>query len=200
MLDGRWNAAILTTLPSGMVSSGLHPQGSPLPLPLVLFFASISERPSPASGNTSAPARTLRAQRDSRFFGADHRGGGARGDVAAPRAQRRAEHGLVDPRNEREQQDVGNGEIGAGFSVAEITAADVGLARALDVCEQRLERHPWLAGADFTIADILLFPLVARIGETMLGPALRAWRGHVAARPAASVSYTHLTLPTKRIV
>jgi glutathione S-transferase len=75
----------------------------------------------------------------------------------------------------------------AGFSVAEVTAADVGLARALDVCEQRLERHPWLAGADFTIADILLFPLVARIDEAMLGPSVRAWRGHVAARPAASV-------------
>jgi glutathione S-transferase len=78
----------------------------------------------------------------------------------------------------------------AGFSAAERSAAEDGLARALDFCEQQLERHPWLAGADFTIADILLFPLAARIDEALLGPALREWRGHVAARPSAYVVAT----------
>jgi glutathione S-transferase len=75
----------------------------------------------------------------------------------------------------------------AGFPAAEVAAARAGLARALDVCEERLEDHHWLAGVDFTIADVLVYPLVARIDEAMLGPALREWRGHVAARPSAFV-------------
>jgi len=75
----------------------------------------------------------------------------------------------------------------AGFATAELTAADVGLARALDVCEQWLANHPWLAGADFSIADILLFPLVVRLDEAMRGPALREWQARVAARPSAAL-------------
>lgn len=72
----------------------------------------------------------------------------------------------------------------AGFSVAEITAADVGLARALDDCEAWLEKHPWLAGEDYSIADILLYPLADRLDESMRGPALREWHTRVVARPA----------------
>lgn len=72
-----------------------------------------------------------------------------------------------------------------GFAAAEIEAARAALAGGLAVCEQRLEEHPWLAGVDFTIADVLLFPLVARIDEELLGPALLEWRGHAAARPSA---------------
>lgn len=75
----------------------------------------------------------------------------------------------------------------AGFSVAELTGADVGLARALDDCESWLAGHPWLAGEDYTIADILLFPIVARLNEAMLGLALRDWRVRVAERPASSI-------------
>ena len=74
----------------------------------------------------------------------------------------------------------------AGFSVAEVTAADVGLARALDDCEQWLASHPWLAGEDYTIADVLLYPLVDRLDEHMRGPALRDWQARVAARPAVA--------------
>jgi glutathione S-transferase len=77
------------------------------------------------------------------------------------------------------------GKALAGFPAAEIAAARAGLVRALDTCEQRLEEHQWLAGADFTIADVLLYPHAARIDEAMLGPALCEWRGHVAARPSA---------------
>jgi glutathione S-transferase len=78
-------------------------------------------------------------------------------------------------------------EAFAGFSVAELTAADVGLARALDDCETWLAGHPWLAGEDYTIADILLFPLAARLDEGTLGPGLREWRTRVAERPAIAV-------------
>lgn len=78
----------------------------------------------------------------------------------------------------------------AGFSRADRAAAQAGLVRALAFCEQQLERHMWLAGADFTIADILLFPLAARVDEALLGPALQAWRGHVAGRPSAYVVAT----------
>jgi glutathione S-transferase len=75
----------------------------------------------------------------------------------------------------------------AGFSTATLTAADVGLARALDSCEQWLARDPWLAGVDLSIADLLLFPLAARVDEAMLGPALCSWRSRLAARPSASL-------------
>ena len=71
----------------------------------------------------------------------------------------------------------------AGFSVAELTAADVGLARALDACETWLASHPWLAGENYTIADVLLYPLADRLDEAMRGPALRAWQARVSARP-----------------
>jgi glutathione S-transferase len=78
----------------------------------------------------------------------------------------------------------------AGLTVAEITAADVGLARALDDCEQWLADHAWLAGAEFTIADILLFPLVDRLDRTMRGPAVCEWHARVAARPAVAALET----------
>ena len=78
------------------------------------------------------------------------------------------------------------GKAVAGFSVAELTAADVGLARALDDCEQWLASHPWLAGADYSIADVLLYPLADRLDEAMRGPALRDWHARVAARPAVA--------------
>ncbi len=73
----------------------------------------------------------------------------------------------------------------AGYPKSEIAAARASLTRGLDACEERLEDHQWLAGIDFTIADVLLYPLVARLDEAMLGEALREWRGHVAARPSA---------------
>ena len=72
----------------------------------------------------------------------------------------------------------------AGFSVAEITAADVGLARALAECEQWLSEHAFLAGDEFTLADILLFPLARRIAA--LGPASAAWRDNIGERPSAA--------------
>jgi len=75
----------------------------------------------------------------------------------------------------------------AGFSTAELTAADVGLARALDDCEQWLANHPWLAGADFSIADILLFPLVSRLNDAMRSRALSDWHARVATRPSAAL-------------
>jgi glutathione S-transferase len=75
----------------------------------------------------------------------------------------------------------------AGFSTAELTGADVGLARALDDCESWLAAHPYLAGEDYTIADILLFPFATRLDPAMLGPALSKWHQRVAAREAVAV-------------
>ena len=74
----------------------------------------------------------------------------------------------------------------AGFSVAEITAADVGLARALDDCEAWLAGHPWLAGADYSLADVLFYPLADRLDQAMRGPALGDWHARGAARPAVA--------------
>ncbi|MEO6389161.1 MAG: glutathione S-transferase family protein [Croceibacterium sp.] len=74
-----------------------------------------------------------------------------------------------------------------GFPPAELSAAAAGLARALAECELWLEHHPWLAGDDYTLADVLLFPLVHRLGEGMRGAALREWYARIAARPAAAL-------------
>jgi len=73
-----------------------------------------------------------------------------------------------------------------GFPPEEAAAAEVGLARALDDCDSWLARHDWLAGDDYSIADILMFPLAGRLDEARCGTALRQWLARVAARVPAS--------------
>jgi glutathione S-transferase len=72
-----------------------------------------------------------------------------------------------------------------GFSDEDLAGARAGLDRALADCEQWLADNAFLAGDAFTLADILLYPLLARIGD--LGPATAAWRARIAARPSAAL-------------
>jgi glutathione S-transferase len=69
-------------------------------------------------------------------------------------------------------------------------APDVGknLAAELKLLEDRLAAHPWLAGADFSLADIALAPIVRRCVafpyEMPAMPALAAWCAKLEQRPA----------------
>jgi GST-like protein len=64
--------------------------------------------------------------------------------------------------------------------------------RAFEVAEQRLADHPWLGGADYTIADIAWYPW-ARVLSTLMGaeaaqrhPRVADWAARIAARPAVA--------------
>lgn len=74
----------------------------------------------------------------------------------------------------------------AGFGVAEVTAADVGLNRAFAGCEEWLGAHDWLAGAERTLADILLYPFAARLDLASL-PRLAGWRERMGEFPSAAI-------------
>jgi GST-like protein len=64
--------------------------------------------------------------------------------------------------------------------------------RVLDVLEQRLDATPFLAGADYSIADMATFPWTRNIGALMgkateaSYPRLMAWNATIAARPAVA--------------
>jgi GST-like protein len=64
------------------------------------------------------------------------------------------------------------------------------VCRVLDVLEQRLAAKPWLAGADYTIADIAVFPWARNVGALMGKeteahyPKLMQWVATIGARPA----------------
>jgi glutathione S-transferase len=78
-------------------------------------------------------------------------------------------------------------ERAAGF------AADVKeLSAQLEILEKGTAGRPWLAGANFSIADICLGPIIDRVLAFPVTlpaiPALRAWRGKLVARDAYAKS------------
>lgn len=61
--------------------------------------------------------------------------------------------------------------------------------RMLGALETQLASHPYLAGDEYTIADIIAYPVAATSalrypGDLSSYPALSAWAGRVGARPA----------------
>ena len=76
-----------------------------------------------------------------------------------------------------------------GFSAAEVEASLGRLARTLDRMELALAGAPWLAGAQYSLADVDMAPFVHRIAAldaTMLEPRARVsdWYARMRARPA----------------
>jgi glutathione S-transferase len=78
-----------------------------------------------------------------------------------------------------------------GFSAAEYEIAMTQLAQNLDRMEAALADGPWLLGVQYTIADICMAPLIARMDDlglwTMWADThvrVEDWYGRVAARPA----------------
>lgn len=80
-----------------------------------------------------------------------------------------------------------------GFSAAEIQASLDRLAGTLDRMEAALADGPWLAGAEYSLADVDMAPFVHRIvalDARMLEPRARVtdWYARMRARPAFSTA------------
>ncbi len=87
-------------------------------------------------------------------------------------------------------------QAAAGFSAEEVSASRQALARAAQRLAQDLEHGPWLAGADYTLADAAVFPHVEQFPALgiELPPAVQEWRARVAARPAVRAAMDGLKL------
>lgn len=77
-----------------------------------------------------------------------------------------------------------------GFSQAEVQASLARLASTLDRMEDALADGPWLAGEDYSLADVDMAPFVHRLAalgeDLMIGARVRVadWYARVRARPA----------------
>lgn len=77
-----------------------------------------------------------------------------------------------------------------GFSEAEIAASMERLAKTLDRMEQALTSGPWLAGEDYSLADVDMAPFVHRVAALGAGAMIEAhrrvadWYGRMRAREA----------------
>ena len=79
-----------------------------------------------------------------------------------------------------------------GFSAADVAASVEQLNATLDRMESALSRGPWLLGEMYSLADIVVAPLVDRMVDLGLGdlpgatrrPGVDAWRARIAERPA----------------
>ncbi len=78
---------------------------------------------------------------------------------------------------------------------AKIGAAVPKLAEQLAILDGALDGSPYLAGAEASLADFLLFPIIFYVRATPEGeaalpkaPRLRAWFGRMAARPSAAAT------------
>ena len=72
-----------------------------------------------------------------------------------------------------------------GFYDGEIATARQALERAADRIAADLADNDWLAGDDFTLADIAVYPHAARLADAgiALPRAVEAWLGRMRARP-----------------
>lgn len=78
---------------------------------------------------------------------------------------------------------------------AKIAAAVPKLIEQIAIFERALENSPYLAGAEMSLADLALFPILVYVKATPEGqaalpkaPALMAWFARMAARPSAAVT------------
>jgi glutathione S-transferase len=77
-----------------------------------------------------------------------------------------------------------------GFSEAEIAVSMERLAKTLDRMEQALASGPWLAGEDYSLADVDMAPFVHRVAALGAGAMIEArrrvadWYGRMRAREA----------------
>ena len=82
-----------------------------------------------------------------------------------------------------------------GFSADEVQAARAALEKAAARLSVDLAQHDWLAGPDFTLADIAVYPHAARFdaaGVALPAPAAR-WCERMAARPSVARDAAHDT-------
>ena len=77
----------------------------------------------------------------------------------------------IDRINARVYEDVNNGVYKAGFATTQPVYEDAvrALFARLDALEELLSRQAWLAGAQFTEADVRLFPTLVRFDAVYVG-------------------------------
>lgn len=83
-----------------------------------------------------------------------------------------------------------------GFEQAEIDAAHAKMHECFERCERALEQGPWLAGDNYSLADIAVVPFVDRIGNlkpefltAALYPKLSEWYATMRERPAFAKAF-----------
>jgi glutathione S-transferase len=89
-------------------------------------------------------------------------------------------------------------QASAGFSDADVASARAAIVHAIERVAEDLGDGPWVAGADYGVADIAVFPHI--VGASNLGffmpPPVAAWIDRVAARPAVrealAVAVSHI--------
>jgi glutathione S-transferase len=82
----------------------------------------------------------------------------------------------------------------SGFSEADLANATDKIVQAVDKVEKQLVQTPWLAGDDYTLADINFYSMCGMMVERMFPelaiasrcPRLVAWREKINARPAVA--------------
>ncbi|MEY3905709.1 MAG: hypothetical protein RIR59_532 [Pseudomonadota bacterium] len=82
----------------------------------------------------------------------------------------------------------------SGFSEADLAHATAKIEYAIDKVETQLGQTPWLAGEDYTLADINFYAHCGMMVERMFpdlnvatrAPRLIAWRNRMTARPAVA--------------
>ncbi|MEE8439867.1 MAG: glutathione S-transferase family protein [Micropepsaceae bacterium] len=84
----------------------------------------------------------------------------------------------------------------SGFDRTEIEAAHTKMHECLERCEAVLDEGPWLAGDNYSLADIAVVPFVDRIGNLKpkflaapLFPKLNEWLTRMRARPAFAKAF-----------
>ena len=83
-----------------------------------------------------------------------------------------------------------------GFDEAEIAAAYAKMHECFERCEAALKQHSWLAGKDYSLADIAIIPFIDRINnlkpeflDSAIYSKLDAWYARMRARPAFAKSF-----------
>ncbi len=84
----------------------------------------------------------------------------------------------------------------SGFSEGDLANATAKIDYAVDKVEQQLAQTPWLAGAEYTLADINFYSHCGMMVERMFpemdiakrAPRLVEWRDRVTARPAVAAA------------
>jgi glutathione S-transferase len=74
----------------------------------------------------------------------------------------------------------------AGFSDEEVATAHAAVEKAVARADEALGEQPWLAGPDYGVADIAVFPHMIRAQDLgfALPDSVADWLDRIAARPA----------------
>lgn len=86
-----------------------------------------------------------------------------------------------------------------GIKAPEFRGALEGFVNYVDSMEQELKNNPWLAGAEFSLADIGAIPYIIRLNDLAMapifGPRVQDWFARFQARPSFEIAVTKWVPP-----